>query len=124
MLYIFLKVGIAPQWSARFGGNIKTPLKKVANMTPALVIELEALGYHSLEDLQAVGWEKLCRLYSKTHSSKFTPEFFTLLFAIVNNLPMRKVTKENVKKATRLHKKIKASSEAGFAKKSRKKMTT
>lgn len=124
MLYIFLKVGIAPQWSARFGGNIKTPLKKVANVTPALVIELEAMGYHSLEDLQAVGWEKLCRLYSKTHANKLNTEFFSLLYAVTNNIPLRKVTKENIKKAEKLVKKIKAGSEAGFAKKTRKKTST
>jgi hypothetical protein len=104
------------------GGNIKTPLKKVVNMTPALVIELEAMGYRSLEDLQQIGWEKLCISYSKTHAARLTPEFFTLLNAIIKNTLLKKVTKDQAKKSEKLYKKIKASSEAGFAKKPKKRI--
>ncbi len=104
----------------KIGGFIKTPLKKVANITPALVIEFEAMGYHTLEDLQKIGWEKLCRAFAKTHTSRFNPEFFSLLYAIVNDIPLRKVTKEKIKSAEKLCKKIKAGDQAGFAKKSRK----
>jgi hypothetical protein len=93
----------------------------VVNITPALVIELEAMGFHSLEDLQALGWEKLCLKYSKVHPTKLTPEFFTLLLAVVHNIPLRKVTKEKIKKAEKLCKKAKAGDNPGFAKKSRKK---
>lgn len=102
------------------GEFIKTPLKKVVNVTPAIVIELEAMGHHTLEDLQKLGWEKLCLSYSKIHTARFTPEFFILLFALVENIPLKKVTKEQVRKIQKVYKKAKASSEAGFAKKSKK----
>lgn len=95
----------------------------MANITPALIIELEAMGYHTLEDLQKVGWEKMCLAFAKTHASRFSSEFFSLLYGIVHNIPMRKVTKESIKKAEKLYKKIKAGEEAGFAKKKRKKKT-
>jgi hypothetical protein len=110
------------QLGATSGGNIKTPLKKVVNITPALVIELEAMGYHSLEDLQKIGWEKLCISYSKIHTARLTLEFFMLLYAIVENIPLRKVTKEKTKKVQKLYKKIKAGNDPGFAKKSKKKL--
>lgn len=96
----------------------------MANLNPALVIELEAMGYHSLEELQQVGWEKLCITYSKIHANRLSPEFFSLLFGVINDIPLKKVTKVNQKKAEKLFKKIKAGSDPGFAKKSRKKITT
>lgn len=92
-------------------------------MTPGLVIELEAMGYHSLEDLQKVGWEKLCISYSKTHPTRLTSEFFVLLYAIVHNLPLTKMTKEKTRIVEKFYKKTKAGNEAGFAKKSKKKKT-
>lgn len=88
-------------------------------MTPALVIEFEAMGYHSLEDLQQVGWEKLCISFSKTHPTRFDPQFFVLLYAITNNIPVAKVTKDKARVIEKLYKKIKASNEAGFAKKNK-----
>ncbi len=93
----------------------------MVNITPSLVIELEAMGYHSLEDLQKVGWEKLCITYSKNHAAALTPDFFTLLYAIVHNTPLRKVTKDKIKKAEKLCKKTKAGFDPGFAKKSKRK---
>jgi hypothetical protein len=104
-----------------FGGQIKTPLKKVVNTTPGIVMELAAMGYHTLEDLQQIGWEKLCISYSKIHTGRLNPEFFTLLYAIVNNIELRKVTKDKLKLAVKLVKKIKAGFDPGFAKKSKSK---
>lgn len=91
------------------------------NITPSLVIELEAMGFSSLEDLEKIGWEKLCTTYVKNHSAALNPNFFTLLYAIVHNTPLRKVTKESIKKSEKLYKKIKTGFDPGFAKKSRKK---
>jgi len=73
--------------------------------------------------LQIIGWEKLCQKYSKIHPRTLTQEFFVLLYAIVHNIPLRKVTKEKIKKAQKLYKKTKAGDDPGFAKKSRKKLT-
>jgi hypothetical protein len=89
-------------------------------MTPALVIEFEAMGYHTLEDLQQIGWEKLCLAFSKIHPTRFNPQFFNLLYAITHNIPVAKVTKKKKRIIEKLYKKIKAGDEAGFAKKSKK----
>jgi hypothetical protein len=86
----------------------KTALRDVVNFYPMIVNELSSMGYQSLEDLQKLGWESLCRKYAKTFPERLNANMFLLLAASMQSLPKRRASEEMKIKAHKLVEKIKA----------------
>jgi hypothetical protein len=64
----------------------KTPLARVKNIGPVTLPELEALGFRYIEDLEAAGFEEVCRRWVQHFPKRLNANAFLGVMATLEGV--------------------------------------
>lgn len=87
--------------------NKRIPIEKARNLGPVSAAEMQALGIHYLDQIEAMGWEEFCILYTEMFPHRLNLNAFAAIIGAIENQDWRKIDANSKASAKRLIERIK-----------------
>ncbi len=85
-----------------------TPLAQLVNFGPVTLPELESVGFKTLGDLRALGWQEVCRKWVEMYPERLNANAFIGIIAVLEGIVWTKISAAQRAQAKALVKKIKS----------------
>lgn len=82
--------------------NRKVPLSQLINFGPVTLAEFHSMGFATLDQLDALGWEEICRKWVQHFPERLNVAAFMGVIATLEGIPWTKVTEAEKAPARRL----------------------
>lgn len=79
-----------------------TPLSQIKNFGPVTLAEFEAIGLHTLEALQELGWEEVCRKWVESFPERVNVNAFIGVITTLDGMVWTQATASQKAQARRL----------------------